>query len=88
MCGGGDQVSVFKRRGDGFSCYQTTDMSHVSKHVGLNVSAQLREKACKGRKKHKIRIQIYTTCQGNLGSNSVSVESRQSSLGDSESFFC
>lgn len=44
MCGRGDQVSMIKGRGDGFGCHQATDMGHVSKHVGLNVSTELRLK--------------------------------------------
>lgn len=42
--GGGDQVSMFKGRGDGFGCHQATNMSHVSKQVGIDVGAQLEEK--------------------------------------------
>lgn len=47
MCGGSDKVSMFKGRRDGFGCHQATDMGHISKHVGLNVSAQLRERVRK-----------------------------------------
>ena len=68
MCGRGDQVSIFKGGGNGFGCYQATDVGHVSKQVGLNVSAQLKEKVCKRGNKHKIRIHIYTIWQEILNS--------------------
>lgn len=57
MCGSSDKVSMFKGRRDGFGCHQATDMGHVSKHVGLDVSAQLREKKCeKEGRKTKLRL--------------------------------
>lgn len=57
MCGGRDQVGVFEGRGDGFGCHQATDMGHIGKHVGLNVSAQLEDTETET--KQKIRIQVY-----------------------------
>lgn len=36
-----DQVSVVKRRGDGFGCNQTADVSHVSQQVSVDVGAEL-----------------------------------------------
>ncbi len=42
MCGRGDQVSIFKGRGDSFASHQTADVGHVSKHVCLNVSTELK----------------------------------------------
>lgn len=44
MRGGGDQVRVVKGGGDGCGCHQAADVGHISKHVGLDVSAQLRVK--------------------------------------------
>lgn len=41
--GSGDKVCMFKGRRDGFGCHQAADVGHVGKHVGLNVSTQLRE---------------------------------------------
>lgn len=44
VCGRCDQVSIFKGRGNSSSCHQTTDVSHVSQHVGINVAAELEER--------------------------------------------
>lgn len=42
--GGCDQVSVFEGRGNGSSCHQTADVSHVSHQVGINAGAELQER--------------------------------------------
>lgn len=62
--GGGDQVSMFKGRGDGFGCHQATNMSHVSKQVGIDVGAQLEEKEAGWGNSYKIKTNMYTHVAG------------------------
>lgn len=44
VCGGSDQVGVVKGGGDSFGCHEATNVSHVSKHVGVDICAELFQK--------------------------------------------